>query len=245
MQLFGQPHIHLGVTDSTNSHAMRLLSEGELAEGTVISAGFQSAGRGQAGNSWSSFANENLLFSLILKPSFLEVRSQFDLSKMISLGVQAYLTSRLSKPDTISDVRIKWPNDLMVGEKKIAGILIENIVSGSKIRYCVAGVGLNLNSAPEGACFLGQLTEKTETPQTELGSLLAHMEACYLQWRAGADLHARYLQGLWKRNETMRFSSGDSPFEGVIRDVNASGQLVMDTGGIQKAFNFREIRYLR
>lgn len=123
--------------DSTNSEAHRYRHE--ASDFTVWAAEFQTAGRGQRGNSWESAVGENLTFSILLKPhKFLSTR-QFELSEVVALGVVNYLASKGI------DAKIKWPNDIYVGDKKICGILIENVLSGDTLSVCIAGIGLNLN----------------------------------------------------------------------------------------------------
>lgn len=123
--------------DSTNSEAHR--RRHEATDFTVWAAEFQTAGRGQRGNTWESAAGENLTFSILFKPSnFLSTR-QFELSEVVALGVVNYLAEKGI------EAKIKWPNDIYVGDKKICGILIENVLSGDTLSVCIAGIGINLN----------------------------------------------------------------------------------------------------
>ena len=124
---------------STNTEASLLLKSGEQIEGTVIQTDFQSAGKGQAGNKWESEKGKNLLFSIILYPQSISPYDQFLISMTISLGICDFL-DRLCTGATI-----KWPNDIYLGNDKIAGILIENSILGTMIETSVAGIGLNIN----------------------------------------------------------------------------------------------------
>ena len=124
--------------ESTNNYAKQLVSD-KVEEGTVVLAQFQSKGRGQQGNYWESETGKNLLFSLILYPDFLEAEFQFSLSMLVSLAIVSVLD------EETDEVQIKWPNDIYVGKLKIAGILIENTIKGSKLGSTIVGVGLNLN----------------------------------------------------------------------------------------------------
>lgn len=123
--------------DSTNSQARR--EAGESGEGCVWIADFQTAGRGQRGNSWESRKGENLTFSILFKPEFLPPHKQFLISQVCAVGTYRYLTEK-GMP-----ARIKWPNDIYIGNKKICGMLIENSISGDKLSVSIAGIGLNLN----------------------------------------------------------------------------------------------------
>ena len=132
--------ISLKVTDSTNDEARRRLPE--LANLSVVSASRQTAGRGQGDHSWCSAPGANLTFTLVLKsPPCPEIRTGeiILLTQAVTHGIREYLLSRGV------EARIKWPNDLWVGERKICGILIENILDGSLLRASIIGIGLNLN----------------------------------------------------------------------------------------------------
>lgn len=127
----------LKVVDSTNSEAQRCRHDSP--DFTVWAAEFQTAGRGQRGNTWESAVGENLTFSILFKPAkFLSTR-QFELSEVVALGVVNYLSTKGIK------AKIKWPNDIYVEDKKICGILIENTLSSDTLSVCIAGIGLNLN----------------------------------------------------------------------------------------------------
>ena len=140
-ETFPYPLIVLDETDSTNRYISQLCNNPQkaVAELTTVSAEFQTAGKGQRGNSWEAEKEKNLLFSFVLYPTFLEARCQFILSQIISLSIKEEL-------DRWSDeITIKWPNDIYVGEDKICGILIESSIKGGRITRCVAGIGLNVN----------------------------------------------------------------------------------------------------
>ena len=121
--------LHLPSVDSTNNYAKNYIAKSSPIDGTVILADEQFAGRGQSGNIWLSEAGKNLTFSIIYQTSFLLATEQFYLNMAISLGISAALASILL-PDSDLSVKIKWPNDIYVQNKKIAGILIENTISG-------------------------------------------------------------------------------------------------------------------
>ena len=120
---------------STNDEAR----DARYMNGAVVIAERQSRGRGQRGNSWSSAEGMNLTFSAVLCPAGLRAESQFYLSKAVALSVS----------DTVDsfgiESRIKWPNDIYVGDGKVAGILIENDLMGACVSRSIAGIGLNVN----------------------------------------------------------------------------------------------------
>ena len=126
--------------DSTNAEAMRILKRSKPIEGTCLVANFQSEGRGQRSNAWSSRSGENLLVSVILYPTPLLAHEPFVLSKAIAVAVRNTIASF-----TKGNVQIKWPNDILIDGKKTAGILLENQWSGTTWQAAIAGIGINVN----------------------------------------------------------------------------------------------------
>ena len=129
--------IWLDSIDSTNEEAKRHISD--IDNLSVLSAYEQTEGRGQRGNTWMSTPGENLMFSIVLKNPKISARDQFGINEITSLSVVDFLSQH-----GIS-ARIKWPNDIYVGSKKICGILIENSLRGSGISSSIIGIGLNIN----------------------------------------------------------------------------------------------------
>lgn len=136
--------------DSTNSEARRHISR--LDNMSVIAARYQTAGRGQGDHKWHSRASENLMFSVVLKFGCegglapLKASSTLIITEVITLAIREFLLA-----ETGVECRIKWPNDIYVGDKKLCGILIENLLSGKNVSASIIGVGLNVNqtSFPE------------------------------------------------------------------------------------------------
>ena len=128
--------IRLEEVDSTNRYA-KTLSESD--EWQLVTAEFQTAGRGAGTNSWESERGENLLFSLVVRPKSLEASRAFALSEALSLAISDALSSY------VEGVSIKWPNDIYCGQRKMTGILIENELAGPLVRRSILGVGLNVN----------------------------------------------------------------------------------------------------
>jgi len=140
-ETFPYPLIVLDETDSTNRYISQLCNELQesVAELTTVTAEFQTAGKGQRGNTWEAEEGKNLLFSFVLYPTFLEARRQFILSQIVSLSIKEEL-------DRWSDeITIKWPNDIYWRDKKICGIQIENDLSGHFIGRSISGIGININ----------------------------------------------------------------------------------------------------
>lgn len=242
----GQNLVKLSSVASTNNYLKDLVSNsGPLAEGTVIMADHQFAGKGQLQHVWESEAGKNLTISILLKPNFLGIDQQFELNKVVALALLDVLTPLFG-----AKVSIKWPNDILVAGKKIAGILIENTLQGSRWKHAVVGIGLNVNQTQ----FSPNLTRATSIKnvlQTEynLNSLLADLcvalERRYLQLRAQkfADLHRDYLQHLFKFGEQSKFRVGDEVIEAEISGVSLTGLLELNTSKGTRTFGFKEIAF--
>jgi len=229
---------------STNTLAMELSQRGSTADGTIVITDNQQAGRGQRGNQWISEPGKNLTFSLILKPGFLKADQQFRLTQVISLAVADYLKNRLT-----ATIKIKWPNDIIVNELKICGILIENSLSGDTIQFAVAGTGLNINQTLFSA--LNATSLKIETQQdfnlnTELALVLQAIEARYMQLRNGKfkALEEDYLNSLYRRGEWHSFQSSTGVIKGMIEGVDDRGRLIVSEPEDRKFYDLKEIRFI-
>lgn len=229
---------------STNSYAIDLLAKTKPAEGTVISASFQTAGRGQIGSSWHSDAGHNLLLSIILYPTFLAVRRQFSLTRAIALAV-ADTVRHFAPP---ARVAVKWPNDVYLNERKAAGILIQNSLAGGYLQWSVVGIGLNVNQDDfptelDSATSLRLTTGENFDLTDVRAQLFAHVEQRYLQLRAGdASLQTDYLTSLYRLGHRGNFQRADgSPFTGVIEGVGEDGHLLVATNRGLESFGLKEI----
>ncbi len=127
----------LEIIDSTNSEAVRCIKDADNL--TVWAAEFQTAGRGQRNNVWESEKGLNLTFTILLKPKMMKAYQQYSISKLTALAVVDYLSEKGIR------AKVKWPNDVYVGDRKITGILIENKLSGDLISNSIIGIGINLN----------------------------------------------------------------------------------------------------
>lgn len=185
----------------------------------------------------------NLTFSLLLKPHFMLARQQFDLTMAISLGVFDFLSARIP-----GRVKIKWPNDLLIGEKKIVGILIENGLAGEQIQQSIVGIGLNINQfsfSIDTATSLKLETGLEFVNNDELNSLLEKLEGRYLQLRAGRrlELLTTYLKNLYRVGEEHSFLANGQKLQGRIEGVDESGRLKIHTNGIDRFFGLKEISF--
>jgi BirA family biotin operon repressor/biotin-[acetyl-CoA-carboxylase] ligase len=244
----GQNLITLKEVDSTNTYLKDLLSKSKpLPEGTVIMAEEQFAGRGQQLNKWHSDPGKNLTFSVLLNPQFLPLLNQFDLTRVISLGIADAL-----KPLLGESVKIKWPNDIYYEDKKLGGVLVENMVKGSVIKHAIIGIGLNINqgSFPSHlphAISLKQILHTDYDLKMLLSEICKNIEAYYLKLKAGKFeiLRKEYLSRLFWLNENKTFSANGQMFEGRIRDVEPNGLLLLDVNGRDQLYNLKEIEFLK
>jgi BirA family transcriptional regulator, biotin operon repressor / biotin---[acetyl-CoA-carboxylase] ligase len=229
---------------STNDLAMKLIHHEEgIMEGTVVITNNQTAGKGQRGNSWVAAPGQNLTFSLILKPTFLPVKDQFYLTMSIALAVHDYLVTRTDKP-----VYIKWPNDVLIEDHKICGILIENSIQGHTFKAAVAGIGLNVLQEDFGllkATSLRTITGMELSLADELNRLLLFVEQRYLQLRQLRMIALRndYRKVLYRVNQTSQFTSQDKVFAGRIKGVDETGKLMVDTETGMQSFAMKEIAF--
>jgi BirA family biotin operon repressor/biotin-[acetyl-CoA-carboxylase] ligase len=231
---------------STNNYAAVLLKNSNVDEGTIIYTNFQSAGRGQTGNSWVSEDGKNLLISIILYPSMIEPADQFLISMAVSLGITGFLDRH------IHGSTIKWPNDIYIKSDKIAGILIENTLIGNTIENCVAGIGLNINQTEFGSdapnpVSLSQLTGQ----QYDLGECLIQLSDEInerYQQLVNSDyirLRADYLSRLFRKDEWCKWRDETGVFTGRIVTVSPEGRLMIERErGTKTGYAFKEIEFI-
>jgi BirA family transcriptional regulator, biotin operon repressor / biotin---[acetyl-CoA-carboxylase] ligase len=239
--------VELPELPSTNAHAQALLSESSPPLGTVITTFRQTAGRGQIGNQWESEPGKNISLSAILYPDFIEAKDQFQLNQCISLAVFDLVKNCL--PD--HPVCIKWPNDIYVGSRKIAGILIQNSLINTQIRSTVAGIGININqttfaSNPPNPTSLRLEIGHVFSLEDLVPLLCEYLEGRYLQLKAGkmVPLQHDYLCHLYRFGQLANYlrSSGET-FQGIIQGIDETGRLKVQVGSEIECFDLKEIRF--
>ena len=229
---------------STNDIAHSLVESGSPIEGTVIITDNQTAGRGQQGSKWESEPFENLTFSIVLKPK-IDPKNQFDLNIIISLAITEALNYFLPG----SKVQIKWPNDIYIDDKKICGILIQNIIRGNKIHSSIIGIGINVNQTkfdePKATSIKRILNEQLEK-EPALEVVLEKIEKFYLLFNDQKQLlFNKYLNKLLGLGEPRIFCDKENlQFEGIITGIDEQGRLLVLINNSVKIFNFKEIKFL-
>jgi BirA family biotin operon repressor/biotin-[acetyl-CoA-carboxylase] ligase len=243
---FGNNIIRLDHTDSTNAYLQRLLNSGYNSEGLVVTAEFQNSGRGQKGTEWHSSPGANLLLSILLTPGFLPPDKQFALSQTIALAVRKTVMSALIG----YDVDIKWPNDIWVEEKKVAGILIENTIQGIVLKYSIVGIGINIQNAPENmnAAPLNIFNPVINRELLEI-SLFQNLEYYYKYLRTGnfSALHEEYMHYLYAYRQQRAFFDHISQraFTGIISGISPYGHLLVDSGeATTNSYGIKEISFI-
>ncbi len=233
---------------STNSYATDLVAKSNPSEGTVISTDNQTIGRGQIGRFWESEPEKNLTFSLILYPRFLFPARQFLLSQAISLALVDCLELY-----ELPHLKVKWPNDIYVGNRKIAGILIQNVLSSTQVQSSVVGIGLNVNQAVFKSPAPNPTSLFLEKKQNyALDRLFAQLcealERRYLQLRAGDSktIEQSYLKLLYRYQELASFqvATTGNTFVGTICGLTSAGKLLIEQNDATVAYGLREIRFL-
>jgi len=240
---------HIDQVDSTNNYVFELCKKAKVEEGSVYIADEQYAGRGHNQNHWESEKGKNLTLSLVIHPNFIEPAQQFLITQFVSLAI----TDLLKILENKSDVKIKWPNDIYIGDSKVCGILIQNSIVGNKIDYSIVGIGLNVNQkefhsdAPNPISILNCIIEESNLDKL-LNSLLSFIENRYKQLNNKIDLTAiedEYLLNLYRYKKVSEFIDNNGSFTGEIVGIGEYGRLIISTeSGFLKQYNFKEIEFI-
>lgn len=239
--------IKLNAIESTNLYLKRLAVEKEAESYTVVTTNYQSAGRGQIGAIWHSESGKNLLFSVLIKFDAFKIEHQFYLSMAVSLGLLAAIRNHISSP-----LFVKWPNDILAEKDKLAGILIENIVSGNAIKQTVIGIGLNVNqeqfpSTIGRATSLKKITGNSFDTDSLLESIVISIRnfVDYIEQKEFQKLKDLYLKALYKFDKPVMFEDDKGLiFLGKIVDVCEDGKLEVELEDEKtRKFNMKEIKF--
>jgi BirA family biotin operon repressor/biotin-[acetyl-CoA-carboxylase] ligase len=235
--------ISLPETHSTNDLLRQLLRSETLPEGTIISTDFQTAGKGQVGNTWESEAGKNLLFSIVLYPEHIEIEKQFVISQIISLAIKNTLERYTS------DISIKWPNDIYWKDKKIAGILIENSLQKGKIQFSIIGIGLNVNqtefiSDAPNPVSLAQITGREYNREEILLQITSEIKKLYTEMDTD-KIHTSYLTSLYRNHGWNLYRAENETFEAQIAAIKADGMLELKLKDESvRGFYFKEVEFV-
>ncbi|SNS62797.1 BirA family transcriptional regulator, biotin operon repressor / biotin-[acetyl-CoA-carboxylase] ligase [Belliella buryatensis] len=240
----GKDVYYLPDCHSTNQLAMEMLKDKKVAEGSVVITDHQTKGKGQRGNTWESQEGKNLTFSIILMPRFLEAMDQFQLNMVVSISI-------LEALDGISTgLKVKWPNDIIHEvDGKIAGILIENIISQNKIESAIIGIGLNVNQRYfriDTATSLSNLSGFDFDKHVLFEKLIQKLEFYYLELKKGNKkiIKEQYLNKLYRYQKLADFED-QVQFKGKILGIKDDGRLIIEKEtGLQNYYAFKEVKFL-
>lgn len=239
--------IKLNAIDSTNSYLKKLAAKSVIESYTVVVAKHQTAGRGQMGTTWISSSGKNLIFSTLVNFSNFKVQHQFYLSMAVSLAVLNTVKNTVK-----STFAVKWPNDILAEKDKLAGILIENVLSGNFIKQSVIGIGLNVNQQVFSKS-LGEVTSLKMISGTKFNNdeLLTEIITSigyyigYIERNEFKILKKIYLNSLYQYNKpTMFEDKNGTVFLGKIVDVFEDGKLVVEfENETTRKFSLKEIKF--
>ena len=256
--------MYIDETHSTSS-LLRETYDDSLPHLFTIRTDFQTAGRGQAGNSWESEKGKNLLFSTLLRYPEVEAANQWRLSMLVAVAVREAITSILSPlASRLSPITIKWPNDIYYNDQKLVGILIENTLSGRHIAYTIAGVGINVNqtqwlSNAPNPVSMKQITGEEYDVENLLNASLEAIQ----RWETASteQLREEYIRHLYRRtgwhpylarevsvaptNIQLSAQAADAVFLAQWVDITPQGEWVLRLkSGEEKRYHFKQIRFV-
>ncbi len=238
---------------STSDELRRQVDMGEISEPfDAIRADFQSRGRGQVGNGWESENGKNLLISVLAKPQNVDVSRQFIVSMAISLATTDTIAPLL-KPEQRRMLKIKWPNDIYVGDGKMVGILAENRLSGRFIADTIIGIGLNVNQEVFTSGAPNPVSIKQLTGEENGIAALANELIINLRIRLGqvdnqedAELMRAYWDRLYRADgQPHMFADHEGRFMATITAVAPDGRLTLTTDdGERRSYLFKEVEHV-
>lgn len=240
----GKDILHLSECHSTNNVALQKYRNNEASEGSIVITDQQNAGRGQRGNVWESEPHQNLTFSLVLTPRFLDPREQFGLNMAIALGIREALAAYGS------GIVVKWPNDIVHEQGgKIGGILIENTISQRGMEVSIVGIGLNINQTSFSYLTATSMARLFGGPQDKweiLEEVIFNIEHFYLllKNKGVKPLKDFYTSHLFRFGELAPYDDGEK-FIGKITGIADQGKLIIqkEAGDIRE-YAFKEVRFL-
>ncbi|SVA75265.1 uncharacterized protein METZ01_LOCUS128119 [marine metagenome] len=239
--------IKLDAIDSTNNYLKKIILNEGITDYTIVTAKFQTEGKGQLGTKWESEHSKNLICSVYKKNINIKVQDQFVISALVSLA----LIKTLGKVN-LSNSYIKWPNDIMSDNKKICGILIENIVKENYIKDAVIGIGLNVNQTIfnnlPNATSIKNLIGTSCSKDEILKDLVENLEYYFnkLDKSSINSIFKKYEDALFRINKPSTFkNSNGEVFSGYIKGVSRSGKLnVMLEDNLVESYDLKEISML-
>tara|TARA_B110000467_G_scaffold139095_1_gene138259 strand:+ start:1551 stop:2270 length:720 start_codon:yes stop_codon:yes gene_type:complete len=238
--LFVKNHIQLDDVSSTNLYLRKLIKDKSINENILVSTNYQEKGRGQRSNIWESEKNMNILISFL----YVHTTNNYDLFKfnmLISLAIYDFLSKYFK-----TGLKIKWPNDLMINNKKIAGVLVQNIESNFK---SIIGVGININQkefknfSPQATSFSNELNKEFNRNVLIL-ELMNNFENYLINYFQFNDLKNSYMLKIYKFKQQTNFLNNLKEFKGEIMNFNSSGEIIIKRGDEFLSFKNGEVKMI-
>ena len=238
--MFVKNHIQLDDVSSTNLYLRKLIKDKSINENILVSTNYQEKGRGQRSNNWESEKNMNILISFL----YVHTTNNYDLFKfnmLISLAIYDFLSKYFK-----TGLKIKWPNDLMINNKKIAGVLVQNIESNFK---SIIGVGININQkefknfSPQATSFSNELNKEFNRNALIL-ELMNNFENYLINYFQFNDLKNSYMLKIYKFKQQTNFLNNLKQFKGEIMNFNSSGEIIIKRGDEFLSFKNGEVKMI-
>jgi len=238
--------IKLNATDSTNLFLRNLAVDTDVKDFTIVTADLQTNGRGQMGSGWQSQASKNLTFSVYKRFVAFKLKHQFDISIVVALSVINALEGF-----NIPKLSIKWPNDILSANKKIGGVLIENVIKNQQITASVIGVGLNINQKtfddlPQASSLIN-ITGVNYNLDEVLQSILKEMQFYFQALAEGKQesIKNTYESYLFRKDKPSTFKTAEGLCSGFIKGVSNAGllQVLLEDNKLE-TFDLKTIKLL-
>lgn len=238
-------HIHLTEINSTNDYIKPIAEQLDDNELCIVSADYQTKGRGNAGNHWESEKGKNLLFSLAIKPLGFPASKQFNLSMAGALALKDVVSS------ISNDISLKWPNDIYWKDRKLAGTLIETTIKGKYLSTIIWGVGLNVNQetftsdAPNPVSLLN-ITGKEFSTESLLQKIAERFQVRYNQALLGEkEIREEYMDSLYRKKGIYTFLDSKGEFNASVEGISEHGHLILrDKEDNLREYDFKEVKYI-
>lgn len=243
-------HEYFDTVDSTNNELKRRCEAGTCPEGTVISAGQQTAGRGRSGHDWASPPNVSVATSMVLHPT-VEIADVPRITLVAAMAV-----AKAIEDTTGLTTQIKWPNDIIINGRKVCGILTEMSAANNQVRYVIVGIGVNVHNhsynpqIADMAISLDEALEASALPKKRA----SRKETDYAIWEHFAEYYALYEQTgdlsgfvddynarLVNRGRRVRVLDPVHPYEGTALRMDVTGELLVEADGDIRRVNSGEV----
>ena len=248
--------LHLDEVDSTNAFLLRKQESVDIC-GCVVSADMQTAGKGMGANSWESESGKNLTFSMGVDMSFMKAADQFLLSQAVPLGLldvlDTIIVGQTHRSSPTEALMVKWPNDLCYGNRKLCGILINNMIHGMDLGVSVIGIGLNVNQMqfkdwPTHPVSIKMILGKEMELEPLLEQLVKSVDDKIQLMRSPegrSSIQSSYLQRMYQYRQWADYEVDGVKVKRFITGLDPFGRLTtIDKEGKEFVYDLKEIRFL-